>query len=243
MVLAHCSLGHSGSWARLIQQLVGQNTIAFDLPDHGRTAPTPAGTCLQRLSADILLEEISQTDGPVHLIGHSFGGTAALLAALDNPTNLKHLTLIEPVQFCAAKGTSAHAEHHAALSDYIAAWTNGDRTKASIGFMNVWGGGTSFQSLPPQQQSYIQDRIHIIAAQGSALNDDTNGILTQERLETLTVPITFIEGLNSPSIASAIIDHLACRIPNTTRHRMPNAGHMLPITHAAQVAALIASRL
>jgi lipase len=41
-------------------------------------------------------------EGPVHLIGHSFGATVALRLAIEAPERVASLTLIEPVLFAAA---------------------------------------------------------------------------------------------------------------------------------------------
>ncbi|MEO0358642.1 MAG: alpha/beta fold hydrolase, partial [Pseudomonadota bacterium] len=239
-LFSHCSLAHSGAWDALRAQLADHWTVtAIDLPDHGRSNQTPDGTDPQRLAADVLIDFAQDTGQKPHLIGHSFGATAALLAAVSAPDDWASLTLIEPVMFGWAKGTAAWDEHAAALASFPSALISGDRPLATSLFMDVWGGGVPFRHLPKRQQAYIEQRIHIIAAQGPALNDDFNGVLPLVQSTPLMMPITLIQGDQSPAIARAILDVLHQHLPQAHRHQIDGAGHMLPLTHAADVAKIL----
>lgn len=49
-------------------------------------------------------------DGGAHLVGHSYGGVVALLAAAERPEAVRSLTLIEPRAFGVARGVDAVEE-------------------------------------------------------------------------------------------------------------------------------------
>ena len=178
-------------------------------------------------------------DGPVHLVGHSFGATATLLAALDLGDQVQSLTLIEPVQFAAARGTDAFNDHGMIFQKIDQAIQDGDRRFAAHRFLDLWGEPNAWRDLPASGQAALAAMIHVIPAQTGALRDDVNGILTPGRLEGFQVPVRLIEGSKSHPVVAAVHDHLEQRLPNVERHIINGAGHMCPITHAPDVANII----
>lgn len=83
-----------------------------DRPGHGRT-PAQGRSDFERdahLIADLVR---AQRDG-AHLVGHSYGGVVALLAAAVAPTATRSLTVIEPAAFSVATGVQVVDEMAAA---------------------------------------------------------------------------------------------------------------------------------
>lgn len=72
------------SWRHLPAALPGRRVIRVDLPGHGGSPPLPGRAC-GPVEHSALLAEFIEEHGleGVDLIGHSFGGGVALLAALD----------------------------------------------------------------------------------------------------------------------------------------------------------------
>src|SRR5438270_10907417 len=64
-----------------------------------------------------------------HLVGHSYGGVIALLAAARHPELVRSLTVIEPPAFGVARGDPAADEFMAAIEEH---WTNGPRDPAEF---------------------------------------------------------------------------------------------------------------
>ena len=83
------------------------------------------------------------------------------------------------------------------------------------------------------------DRIHLVTASGRAIEDDPAGITTAACLAQVTVPVALIRGADSPPVIVAIHAALAHRLPDAVDHVVAGAGHMLPLSHAADVAAFI----
>ena len=71
--------------------------IAIDLPGHGASSPIEGGDVTARIAARVKAAIDQLAPGPVHLIGHSFGGAVAAAVAALNPTDAASLTLIAPV--------------------------------------------------------------------------------------------------------------------------------------------------
>lgn len=238
-IFTHCALAHGGVWLPVLRHLQVE-AVCLDLPDHGQSPPTPGGVDPQRMTADAIAD---LAGGPVHLVGHSFGGTATLLAALDLGALVQSVTLIEPVQFSAAAGTPAHRQYTQDFAPFVAAWGQGDAATAARCFVDIWGGPGGWAAMTADQQAAMAQQIRVIPGQNAALNDDVNGILRPGRLEGLAAPVTLIEGAQSPAVISTIHDALADRLAHVTRHRIDGAGHMCPLTHAAQVAAVMPAAL
>jgi pimeloyl-ACP methyl ester carboxylesterase len=241
VVALHCSLAHGGAFAGLAAALEGWQVIAPDLPGHGRSPVwTGEGDLHDEATRDalVLLRGLGR---PVPVIGHSFGATVALRIALEAPDLVERLVLFEPVLFSAARAAGGpafgqHLRDHAAFAEALRA---GDKRAAAAAFQAIWGTGQAFERLPESQQSYIVDRIHLIEAQNSVLIDDNASLLDHGRLESLGLPVLLVDGALSPPIIGAIHDELARRLPQVSRVRIEGAGHMLPITHAADCAALV----
>ena len=229
----HCSLGRLETLLPVVKAMGGtvQATL-FDLPGHGSSEAWDDSAEYQLVAAKQALE---LCDGPTHLIGHSFGGTVALRAALEEPSKVKRLTLIEPVFFAAAKGTPAYAQHHASFEPFAKAWAAQDRALAAQVFNDMWG-VAPWSQLPEAVRNGLTSLIHLIPVAAPSIEDDITGVLASGALEALDIPVTLICGSQSPPIVRAIHEALCERLPNATDHVVEGAAHMLPVTHPDAVA-------
>jgi pimeloyl-ACP methyl ester carboxylesterase len=153
--------------------------------------------------------------------------------------------LVEPVLFAAAKATNHPAwppfiDDHRSFGARVMA---GDRDGAATQFHAMWGTGEGFHDLPPRMQDYIRDRIHLIVAPWNVILEDAPGLFAPGRLEGLQIPVLLAEGGASPAIIDAVNTALAARLPKVTRLTVPGAGHMLPISHVAQLAPAVQAHL
>lgn len=233
----HCSLAHSGAWKAMAAEMDEPLALTvFDLPGHGKSEDWDGtGDYTARCAA----AAAALIDGPVDLIGHSGGAVAALQLALDMPEMVRTLTLIEPVLFAAAKGTPAWADHVASMAPYKAALDAGERMRAAEAFTAVWGAGAPWAEIDARTRDYMAGRIHLIDAAMPALEDDNFGILDEGRLEALDLPVMIIIGTDCPPVIPCIAEAIAARLPDVGLAEVPGAGHLLPLTHPAQVAGLI----
>ncbi len=233
-LMVHCSLAHQGSWNGVISQLetIGQ-FICFDLPGHGKSGDWDDRGEFQTICTAMAIDFI---DTPIDIIGHSFGATVALRLAVKNPELVRSLTLIEPVYFAATQGTLAFEQHAAEFAPFVQAMQAGEKETATREFIQIWGDGTPWENLPEPQKLSATKRIHLIAAHATAIFEDPAGVLVSGRLEQLQQPVLLLEGSQSPPIIDTIQSRLSERLPKVTRHKIADASHMLPITHAVQVA-------
>jgi pimeloyl-ACP methyl ester carboxylesterase len=84
-----------------------------------------------------------------HLVGHSYGGVIALLAAARRPELLRSLTVIEPPAFGIARGIPAADEFMGGIEEH---WTSGPRDPAEFlrGFLALVGSSTPAGTFTPE---------------------------------------------------------------------------------------------
>ncbi|MCQ0970780.1 alpha/beta hydrolase [Paracoccus sp. TK19116] len=235
----HCMLASGGYWGAIAEALDGRIDLkGFDMPSHGRSdAWTPGEgdpdfhTAVTRIAASFI-------NRPLDLIGHSMGAVVALRIAVAAPEAIRSLTLIEPVLFAAADDPAQKAQDEA-MARMLAAGQIEDATRS---FIDLWG-SQPYDALPPRAQAQMRDRIGLIANIADTQCRDSANILRPGGLEAIEAPVMLIAGAESPPVIAAIAEALAARLPDVGRATVPGAGHMVPITHPAEVAGLIGVNL
>lgn len=236
VLAVHAALASAGEWAGLARDL-GEGAVlrAFDLPGHGRNRDSERKGHAAR-AIDLCRAELEAMGGPCDLVGHSFGALVALWVALERPGAIRTLCLIEPVLFAAARGTPAHAAHLAAHAGFAAALAEGRAEDAARGFLAVWGSGAPWEGLAPAQRAALVERIDLIPAGAMLTEDETGTLLRTGGLESLGCPVLLVDGAASPPVIGAILGALGARLPRARRLTIRGAGHMLPLSHPADLA-------
>lgn len=238
-LLLHCSLAHSGAWKGLGAALGDTlHMVAFDHLTHGKSASWD-GTGDYHDASTAVAKTFLPEEGPIDLIGHSFGATVALRVGLEEPEKVRSLVLIEPVLFSVARAVSkqSETEYQTETSGLNKALEQGDRHGAAKAFIDAWGAGQGWDRLPEAARDEMARQIHIVPASQPVLFDDTAHLLAEGRLEGLQCPVLLLRGACSPSVMKVINDGLAARLPNAQSVEVAEAGHMAPISHPSETAA------
>jgi len=236
-VLAHCFLGHSGGWKRLLAALdTPLDAIAFDLPGHGRSAPWDGQGDLHSAATAVLARLVTR---PSLLIGHSFGGTLALRHALERPEAIRGMVLIEPVFFAAAADTPEFGPYFEAERPLRDAFGRGDLAEAARIFFALNGDAAGWAAMPEPARGVMIRQMAMISAATPTLFDDKAGMLAPGRMAAFDKPVLVLAGANSPPIFPAAARAVAERLGHATFASIAGAGHMAPLTHPDETAALI----
>ena len=95
-VFVHGLGGSAQNWTDLSDALSDHLAVdAIDLPGFGHSAPARRVT-IPSLAQDVAAWIVESKRGPVHLVGHSLGGAAAVYLAATRQQLVRTLTLISP---------------------------------------------------------------------------------------------------------------------------------------------------
>ncbi len=100
--------GADGGEAAFPAQLPLQERWTLVLPDrpgHGRT-PAAGREDFER-DARLIAHLVEGLHGGAHIVGHSYGGVVALLAAARSARSVRSLTVVEPAAYAVARGHKA----------------------------------------------------------------------------------------------------------------------------------------
>ena len=236
VLMLHCTMGNAAAWRGLIEHLgSGHSFTAFDMPGHGKSAPWQDQDDFHTVGTEIAKTFLDQ---PMDLIGHSFGGTIAVRLALELPKMIRSLVLIEPVliNLAFADNPELKAAYDLDHQEYKLAWDRGDNETAARAFNRHWGDGRRWADIPERARQTMIDKIGMIQAGEHNVIGDRYGFSQPGRLSGIDVPVLLLEGGASHASAAAINAALQTRLPQAQRAVVEGAGHMLPITHANQVA-------
>ena len=234
----HCTIAHSGAWRGLAEQMGSEATfVCPDMLSHGRSPDWDRQGDIQDRSVAAVEPLL---DGPMDVIGHSFGATIALRLAVAHPDLVRSLTLIEPVYFAVAlqDAPALVAEHDAEAAEFNAALAAGDDERGARLFNRMWGtgNGPAWDEMPEATRAAMVRGIHVVPASRASLFDDRPGMLRPGVLDRVAMPTLLLRGALSEAAMGVINNGLARRLPDAVNTVVAGAGHMLPLTHPVETA-------
>lgn len=239
VIALHCSLGSGRQWTRLAEALGrGFAVIAPDLAGYGRNIAQPNLPRTLADEADLISAQLDGVTGPVHLVGHSYGGAVAFKMATSAPwqSRIRSLTLIEPVLPTLLHDNAADKRLADVFSDmgtrlHVDLW-NGMHMEALDRFLEFWNGSGPRERLAAEAQLRMIEAIEKVAFDFTAILAEAN---VADAAATLRVPTLLVSGGLSPYMTQRIVTRLAALIPTAEMRHLPAAGHMLPLTHAKMI--------
>lgn len=239
----HCSLAHSGAWRGLAKEMADEVTLqGFDMYAHGRSPDWDEVLDFQTANVEAGLRLLEGETGPVDLIGHSFGGTIALRIAQARPDLVRSLCLIEPVLFAVTRqdAPEAQAALEASEAPFIDLYKAGDLENATRMFNRMWGTGKpKWLDMPVAAREAMMRGFAVVPRSFEALYEDAHGVLQPGALDGVAMPVLLLSGADSQPVMPLINAGLARRLKHATCQVVPGAGHMLPISHAAETAQIL----
>jgi pimeloyl-ACP methyl ester carboxylesterase len=247
VVALHSGGLSSRQWSKLAALLSPRHRVlAPDFLGCGGSSPWPQapGTPPYHFTVeiDLICALLDTLPGPVHLVGHSFGGLVAVRAALRNPERVLSLGLFEPVTFGLLDGASA--EERAAFAQQMSpmadpALVPGGEPWLQI-FIDWWQGPSAWQSLPPPAKAQFLAVGPKIYAEVTTLWTDR---MTADELLPLRAPTLVLRSERSPQPARRTAELLAAALPRGTLRQLDGVGHLAPVTHAGLVNELLAANI
>jgi len=245
VLLLHSSASGASQWRRIAAALAERHRVCMpDFPGYGDSSRW-RGARARSLAADATIVDAIATHlgEPVHLVGHSYGGAVALAAAHDHPDTVRTLALIEPVAFhlLDGEGDASAASEITRLAEAV--WhglITGDHAGAMARFVDYWNGAGTWQGLAPERRQQLAETIANIGQEFAAV---LGCRLVVEDYGSIAVPTAVLSGVSSPWPARRVAEIVATALPSARLHVMAGAGHMLPLSHPEETAAVLIAHL
>jgi pimeloyl-ACP methyl ester carboxylesterase len=243
VVLLH-SHGLSGSqWRKLTPDLVarGFRVLAVDFTGHGRSAPWPEPKPFSFTIDVERVGDIIRRVQPAHLVGHSYGGLVALHVARALPGSVRTLALFDPVAFHVLDADEDR-DARAMLAALDLSWQPGpeQRDRWLRTFVDFWGGVGAWSTLREDVRDEFRRVAWVIREGVRTLAEDQTPLAA---FGGLRVPTLLMTGEHSPLPARSVVNQLAKVMTDAGHEVIPAAGHLGPVTHAADVNSRIIAEL
>ena len=243
VVCLHSNAGSSGQWRSLMDSLSA--TFHVYAPDQYGSGKSPEWSSDQviRLADEVELLEpvLARAGSPLALVGHSYGGALALIAALANPGRVRALALFEPTLFslldAETPGPNEADGIRYAVADASLALDRGDRDAAAERFIDYWMGAGSWKQMPEQRKLPIAASIVNVRRWAHALFTEPTPLAA---FASLDIPVLYMLGNRSTASAHGVARLLTHSLPQVRVETIDGAGHMAPLTHPDKVNPLIA---
>ena len=250
VVLLHSSTGSKGQWRAAMADWVDRyRVIAPDLYGYGDTGPWCGPRPLALADeVEIVAAVIDRTGCPVHLVGHSYGGAVALHTAMELGSRIASLSLIEPTAFyllsqapdTESAAMAEIAEIAAVAQDVGESVAAGNPSAAAHRFVDYWCGQGAWSRIPSDRKWRTRIRMQKVHQDFQALLCEKTELARVAAIET---PTLILCGTYSPR-PTRRLSRVIAEVISGARHRtIPNAGHMLPLTHTEAVNAFIAEHM
>ena len=245
LVLLHGFAGASRTWAPVEAALAsGRRLVAIDLLGHGGSdAPAPQRHSVERQADDLAWLIAASCDGPVDVLGYSFGARVALWLAATSPATVRRLVLESPSAGIA--DAAARAARVAADERWAGLLEAGDMAV----FHEAWERQPVFASrsaLDPERREVLRME-HLDAdprGLAASLRGAGQGVMAplHDRLAAIEAPSLVVAGgLDALGCERAI--EVQRLLPASRLEILPDAGHAPHLERPEAFARLVTESL
>jgi lipase len=242
VVFLHSGVGSAGEWREVFSLWpTGYHLIAIEAFRGGSGPGLPAVRTIDDF-ADQVHAVVGYVEQPIHLVGFSWGGATGLHMAASAPAALTSLDVIEPEAYSVLEAADGPA--FTTLVNLRDRWRGhvqaGDWYAAFEEFIDFYNGQGSFAAWPAaRRDAFLDDQ----RARGDLWDVLFNAPITARSLASVDIPVHVIEGSVTSIVDRAICDVVMKNVQNAKRSVIDGAGHMIPLSHPAELTRVLVGQL
>lgn len=224
IVLLHGVGLRAEAWNPVIDALVdhGYQVIAPDMPGHG-SPPMQLADIADY--SEVIRRAVPEDGSPTVFIGHSMGAMIALELVENSPETACGVVAVNAVFDRPLTAAQAVAKRAEAL--------DGRRLPDPALTLQRW-----FGEQPSAEREHCKGWLTSADAKGyqQAYRCFASARTpSHQSLQNLQCPTLFVTGAQDPNSTAEMSQHMAKIAPNGRAEIIPDAAHMMPMTHAAQL--------
>jgi len=246
VILIHSSVAGARQWLSLMNALADRfHLISINLFGYGGTAAWPNDRAQTLDDQARLLYGLLPDDGSeFSLVGHSFGGSVSMKAAVLFRDRLRRLVLIDPNPFYLLQQAGRSGAIDEAMSLRNCIKENGakdDWRAAAAVFADYWIGAGSWASMPDDRQAKFAEALKPNFHEWDAVMNET--VPLSEWAATLPRDTTVISAADTVRSIREIVDLMRRTCPHWDFEELAEGGHMALLTRPELVNPTIARAL
>jgi lipase len=243
VVFLHSGVGSAGEWKQVFSLWPdGYRLVAIDAYRDGRGLGAAERRSLDDY-ADQVYAVAEHLGAPLCLVGFSWGGATALRVVAAAPEIVESLAVIEPEAYGLLRTQDADA--YKQISDLRDRWRAHVRAgrwyEAFEEFIDFYNGPGSFAQWPPERRDAFLAVQQTRGDLWDVLFDED--LLGPDALAGVTAPVHVIEGSQTSAVDHAICEVVRRHVPHARHTLIESAGHMMPLTHAEQLAGALLAEI
>ena len=246
VILVHSSVAGAKQWHSLMETLSKEfHVIAINLFGYGET-PRWEVDGAQRLTDQARLIEpfLPNETGKMSIVGHSFGGSVAMMAAAMFKKKVRRLVLIEPNPFYLLEksGRSEAYQEAVILRDSIKSHgKSGTWADAAEVFANYWTGAGSWDAMPDDRKAKFASALVPNFYEWDAVMNEVVSFAEWQR--DLPSDTTVVSARDTVRSIREIVELMAKRVPEWRFKQIESGGHMAAMTKPDVVNPIVLSAL
>ncbi|HEY0679668.1 MAG TPA: alpha/beta hydrolase [Chitinophagaceae bacterium] len=244
LILVHGSASDYRTWEKQVAAFGNHyHTIAYSRRFHTPNQPindTEEYSIFQHVS-DLEALINSFCKGPVHLLGHSYGGVACLLLVISKPHLVKSLILAEPPVFTLYVSSNPKPSElfklllkkpSLAMAIIKFGATGIGPTKNAVlqnkmnKALDIFGkatlGASTYRNLSESRRQQAFDNLIKAEITGNLFPR-----LDVSVIKRIKMPVLLLSAQNSPKLMHYLIDELHHYIPGSEKYIIPGASHIM----------------
>ena len=233
VLLIHSTVAGNKQWRKLIEYLSpNYRVFAPNLFGYG-TTPEWSKNRHQTLSDHVdLLSEIFEQSESISIVGHSFGGSVAMMAAKKYPKKVKKLILLEPNPFYLLEHHSDRDSYQEALNLRDIIKTNAAKEtweQAAEQFADYWNGPGTWKQMDDLRREKFAEALKPNFHEFDCVINETTSLEEWRDILPQNTHILFSE--QTVNSIRKIVTIFEETMPNWIFHSYSEGTHMAPLTH------------